>query len=161
MPNTRPNIPLNDCVLSTLRAGVEVRSKPPGVHTCHHLVLLIHGNVEGGGVKADSLSDGVPPPDGRHLPTNRSDIGGKTKDHGDVLQRHHGLATRKVERVGLQTPPVHKCVNVAESNNGRPWVVTSRASGRNPARHMNVTYRSSHVRVLCMCFLSSCKCCET
>jgi hypothetical protein len=107
MPNTRPNIPLNDCVLSTLRAGVEVSCEPPGVHTRHLLVLLICGDV--GGLNADSLSDGIPPPDGRYHPTNRSAVDGKTKDHSDVLQCHRGLTTWKVKRVGLQTPPIHKC----------------------------------------------------
>jgi hypothetical protein len=28
---------------------------------------------------------------------------------GDILQHHHGLTTRKLERVGLQMPLVHKC----------------------------------------------------
>jgi hypothetical protein len=91
MPNTRPNIPPNDCVQSTLWVGVEVRCEPPGVHSHHLLVLLIRGDVSGS--NADILSNGVPPPGGRHEPTNRSAVDGKTKDHGDVLQRHHGLAT--------------------------------------------------------------------
>jgi hypothetical protein len=36
-------------------------------------------------LNADSLSDGVPPPGGRHHPTNRSTVDGKTKDHGNIL----------------------------------------------------------------------------
>jgi hypothetical protein len=86
---------------------VEVSCEPPGVHARRLLFLLIREDV--GGSNADSLSNGVPPPGGRHQPTNRSAVNGKTNDHGDILQRHHGLATRKVESVGLQTPPVHKC----------------------------------------------------
>jgi hypothetical protein len=104
--NTRPNIPLNDCVLSTLRASVEVSGEPPGVHTHRLPVLLIRCNV--GGSKANRLSDGVPPPGRRHHPTNRSAIDGKTKDHSDVLQHHSDLTRWKVERVGLQMPPVHE-----------------------------------------------------
>jgi hypothetical protein len=107
MPNTRHNIPLNDCVLSTLRAGVEVSCEPPGVHVRRLLVFLICGDV--GGSNANSLYNGVPSPGGRHHPTNKSAVDEKTKDHGDILQRHRGLATRKVERVGLQTPLVDKC----------------------------------------------------
>jgi hypothetical protein len=79
------------------------------VHTRRLLVLLIHGDVGGGGSNADSLSDGVPPPGGRYQPTNRSDVDEKTKDHYDVLQHHCGLTTGKVEHVGLRMPPIHKC----------------------------------------------------
>jgi hypothetical protein len=76
------------------------------MHTCRLLVLLIPWDV--GSSKANGLRDGVPQPGRRHHPTNRSAVNGKTKDHGDVLQRHHDLARRKVERVGLRTPPVHE-----------------------------------------------------
>jgi hypothetical protein len=107
MPNTRPNITLNDCILSTLWASVEVRCEPPGVHAHRLLVLLIGGDVRGS--KANRLFDGVPPPGRRHQPTNRSVIDGKTEDHGDLLQCHRDLARWKVERVGLRTPPVHEC----------------------------------------------------
>jgi hypothetical protein len=107
MSNKRPNIPLNDCVLSTFRAGIEVNCEPPGVHVHRLPILLICWDVRGS--KANRLSNGVPPPGRRHHPTNRRAIDGKTKDHGDVLQRHRDLAIRKVERVGLRTPPVHKC----------------------------------------------------
>jgi hypothetical protein len=47
MPNIRQNIPLNDCVLSTLREGVEVSCEPPVVHARRILILLICGDVEG------------------------------------------------------------------------------------------------------------------
>jgi hypothetical protein len=107
MPKTRPSIPLNDGVLSTLKAGVEVSCELPRVNARRLPVLLVYGNI--GVSQADSRHDGVPPPAWRHRPTNRSVINGKTKDHGDVLQRHRGLPTRKVEHVGLWTPPVHKC----------------------------------------------------
>jgi hypothetical protein len=107
MPNTKQNIPLNDCVLITLRAGVDVSCEPPRVHARRLLVLLIRGDV--GGLNADSLFDGVPPPDGRHHPTNSSVIDEKTKDHDDILQCHRSLTTRKVEHVPLPMPPVHKC----------------------------------------------------
>jgi hypothetical protein len=86
MPNTGPNITLNDRVLSTLWIGVEVSREPLRVHARHLSILLICGDVGGGGSsKANSLSDGVPPPSRRHHPTNRSVIDGKTKDHGDIL----------------------------------------------------------------------------
>jgi hypothetical protein len=49
MPKTRPSIPLNDGVLSTLRAGVKVSCEPPGVNAHRLLVLLVCGNVGGGG----------------------------------------------------------------------------------------------------------------
>jgi hypothetical protein len=107
MSSTRPNIPLNDCVLSTLRASVKVSCEPPGVHARHLPIFLIRGDVRKS--KSNHLSDGVPPPGRRHHPTNRSTVDGKTKNHGDVLQRHHNLARRKVEHVGLRMPPVHKC----------------------------------------------------
>jgi hypothetical protein len=107
MSNTRPNIPLNDGILSTLWAGAEVSCEPPGVHAHRLPVLLIPWDI--GGSKANQLSNGVPPPGRRHHPTNRSVIHGKTKDHGDVLQRHHDLAKQKVECVGLLMPPVHEC----------------------------------------------------
>jgi hypothetical protein len=76
------------------------------MHACRLLVLLIPWDV--GRSKANGLRDGVPQPGRRHHPTNRSAVNGKTKDHGDILQRHHDLARRKVERVGLRTPPVHE-----------------------------------------------------
>jgi hypothetical protein len=63
----------------------------------------------GGGSNADSSLDHVPPPPWRHRPINQGVIDGKTEDHGDVLKRDCGLATRKVERVGLRMPPVHQC----------------------------------------------------
>jgi hypothetical protein len=106
MPKTRPSIPLNDGVLSTLRAGVEVSCEPPGVDARQLLVLLVCGKV--GGSNADSFPDTVPPTTWRHRPTDRSVIDGKTNDHAGVLQHHRGLATRKVERVGLRMPLVHK-----------------------------------------------------
>jgi hypothetical protein len=40
--------------------------EPHGVHAHCFLVILIHGDVEGGGGDFDSLSDGVPPPNLRH-----------------------------------------------------------------------------------------------
>jgi hypothetical protein len=88
--NTKPNIPLNDCVFSTLRAGVEVSGEPPRVHACRLPVLLIRCDVRGS--KANHLSNGVPPPGRRHHPTNRSVIDWKTKEHGDILQHHRDLA---------------------------------------------------------------------
>jgi hypothetical protein len=106
MPKTRPSIPLNDGVLSTLRAGVEVSCEPPGVDARQLLVLLVCGKV--GGSNADSFPDTVPPTTWRHRPTDRSVIDGKTNDHADILQHHRGLMTRKVECVGLRTPLVHK-----------------------------------------------------
>jgi hypothetical protein len=47
MPNTRPNIPLNDRVLSTLSTGVEVSCEPPGVHICRLPILVIRRDVGG------------------------------------------------------------------------------------------------------------------
>jgi hypothetical protein len=107
MPKTRPSIPLNDGVLSTFRAGVKISCEPPSVNAHHLLVLLVCGNIEGS--QADSSPDRVPPPAWVHRPTNRCAINGKTKDHDDILQHHRGLSTRKVEHVGLYTPPVVMC----------------------------------------------------
>jgi hypothetical protein len=107
MSKTRLIIPLNDYVLRTLWAGVEVSCEPPEVHTHRLLVLLICRNI--GGLNVDSFSDRVPSLGRRHRPTNRSVVDGKTKDHGDVLQHHCGHATRKVQHVGLWMPLVHKC----------------------------------------------------
>jgi hypothetical protein len=47
MPNTRPNIPLNDRILRSLRIGVEVSYDPLRVHARHLPVLLIRGDVGG------------------------------------------------------------------------------------------------------------------
>jgi hypothetical protein len=88
-------------------AGDEVSCESPRMHAHRLLILLIHWDVRGS--NANGLSNGVPPPGKRHHPTNRSAIDGKTKDHGDVLQHHRDLARRKVEHVGLWTPPVHEC----------------------------------------------------
>jgi hypothetical protein len=107
MSKTRPSIPLNDGVLSILRTGVKVSCEPPGVNAHRLLVLLVWGNV--GESKVDSSPNGVPPPAWRHRPRNRRVVDGETKDHSNVLQCHRGLPTWKVERVGLRTPPVHKC----------------------------------------------------
>jgi hypothetical protein len=158
MSNTRPNIPLNDCILSTLWAGVEVSCEPLGVHACHLPVLLIPWDVRGS--KANHLSDGVPPPDKRRHPTNRSAVDRKTKDHDNILQRHHNLARWKVERVVSRCHQSMSVVNAAASTSGRPWLM-SRASGRNPARRMNGSYHSSHSKGLCMWILSGFKCFQT
>jgi hypothetical protein len=107
MPKTRSSIPLNDGILSTLRPGVEVSCEPPRVNARRLLVLLVCGNI--GRSHTDSSPDRVPPPTWRQCPTNRRVIDGKTKDHDDILQRHCGLPTRKVEHVYLRTSPVHKC----------------------------------------------------
>jgi hypothetical protein len=107
MTMTRPSIPLNDGILSTLREGVKVSCEPPGVDARRLPVLLVCGNIRG--LQANSSPDEVPPPAWSHRPRNRTAIDGKTKDHGDILQRHRGLATRKVKRVGLRMPPVDKC----------------------------------------------------
>jgi hypothetical protein len=85
-----------------------VRCEPPGVNAHHLLVLVVCGNVRGR-LNADSSPDRVPPPSWKHRPTNWSAVDGKTKDHGGVLQRHRHLNGRKVDRVGLRTPPVHRC----------------------------------------------------
>jgi hypothetical protein len=76
------------------------------VHVCRLPILLIRCDV--GGSKANRLSDRLPPPGGRHHPTNRRAIDGKTKDHGDVLQCHCDLVRWKVDCVGLRAPPVHE-----------------------------------------------------
>jgi hypothetical protein len=47
MLKTRPSIPLNDGVLSILRAGVKVSCELPGVDVHRLPVLLVHGNVGG------------------------------------------------------------------------------------------------------------------
>jgi hypothetical protein len=51
-------------------------------------------------------------------------------------------------------------INVVESIIDRSSVM-SRASGRNPAHHMNGAYHSSHVKGLCVRILSDCKHCGT
>jgi hypothetical protein len=107
MPKTRPSIPLNDGVLSILRTGVKVSGEPSGVNAHCLLVLLVYGDIVGS--KADSSPDGVPPPAWRHRPRNRRAIDGEAKDHGNIVQCHCGLPTRKVERVDLWMPLVHKC----------------------------------------------------
>jgi hypothetical protein len=112
MSKTRPSITLNDSVLSTLRAGVEVSYEPHGVDPLHLLVLLVCGNIEW--LNAESSLDGVPPPIW-HRATNRSAVDGKTNDHDDVLQRHRGLVTRKMERVDLWMPSVHKVLSTRRS----------------------------------------------
>jgi hypothetical protein len=99
MSKTRPSITLNDSVLSTLRAGVEVSCEPHGVDPLRLLVLLVCGNIKWS--NADSSLDGVPPPIWKHRATNQSAVDEKTNDHDDVLQRHRGLITRKVERVDI------------------------------------------------------------
>jgi hypothetical protein len=51
-------------------------------------------------------------------------------------------------------------INAATSISGRPRLM-SRATGRNPARRMNGSFRSSHYRGLCVRILSGFKCCRT
>jgi hypothetical protein len=96
---------MNDGVLSILRTGVKVSCEPLGVNAHRLLVLLVCRNI--GGSNVDSSPNGVPLPAWRHSPRNRCAVDGETKDHGNVLQRHRGLPTQEVERVGLWTPPVH------------------------------------------------------
>jgi hypothetical protein len=156
--NTRPNIPLKDYVLSTLWAGVEVTGEPPGVHARHLLVLLIWCDVRGS--KANRMSDGVPPLGRRHHPTNRSAIDGKTKDHGDVLQHHRDLTRRKVECMGLGTPPVH-------DRRQHGGVHQRQTAGDEPSKwHEPCTMYEWLVPLvphqgLCVRILSGFKCCRT
>jgi hypothetical protein len=107
MPKTTSSIPLNDGVLSTPWAGVEVSCEPPKVNARRLPILLVYRNVRGS--HADSSPDGVRSLAWRDHPTNQHAVDGKTKDHGNVLQHHRGLPTWKVEHVDLWTPPVHKC----------------------------------------------------
>jgi hypothetical protein len=107
MHKKRVSVPLNHCVLSALQAGVKVSCEPTRVDTRRLLVHLVCRHV--GGSNAGSSPDNVPPPPWRHWPTNQSVVNGKTKDHGDILKHHRGIAAHKVERVGLQTSLVHLC----------------------------------------------------
>jgi hypothetical protein len=122
------------------------------VNAYHLLVLLVCENVKGS--QADSSRDGVPPPGWRHHPRNWCAIDGKTKDHGDVLQHHHGLPTWKVNVWVSRCHWSTSAVNAVESIIGRSSNMR-RASGKNPARRMNVAYCSSHDRGLCVWILSS------
>jgi hypothetical protein len=134
-----------------------VSGEPPRVHTHRLHVILIRCNVRGS--KANRMSDGVPPPDRRHHPTNQSAVDGKTKDHDDVLQRHRDLARRKVERVGLQMPLIHE-------HRKRGGVHQRHTTGHEPSKGQELRltyerYRSPHVRGLCVRILSGFKRCRT
>jgi hypothetical protein len=98
---------------------------------------------------SSSVSDVVPPPSWRHRPTNWGVINGQTQDHGNILKCHPGLTTRKVEHVGLRTPPVHKC----RQRNG---VHHRQTTDDDPTRRMNNVYRSSHFSRPCIQILSGC-----
>jgi hypothetical protein len=128
--------------------------EPPEVHARGLLILLARRDVMGS--IADSLSDRVPPPDGRHVPSMRRPRIITMSGSVTVVSPHG--------RWNMCIPERHRStsiINVAESINDRPRVVTSRASGRNPARCMNDSYRSSHVKGQCVRILRCCKHCGT
>jgi hypothetical protein len=157
MPNIRPNIPLNNNILSTLWTSVEVSCEPPGVHVHRLPVLLIHRDIGGRRPIASPME-------------SLHQVGDTNPQTGvPSMGRPRIMATScNVTMVSLDgrwnvwISGRHRStsdINAGPSIIGRPWLM-SRASGRNPARCMNGSYCSSHVRGLCMRILSGCKCCR-
>jgi hypothetical protein len=117
MSNTRPNIPLNDDVLCTLRAGVEVSCEPPGVHTRQRPIACPTESLH-------PVEDTIPQ-------TGVSSMG-----------RPRIMATSCIvimispdERWNVWVSGCHQSMSaviVVASISGRPRLM-SRASGRNPA----------------------------
>jgi hypothetical protein len=151
MPLTRPSIPLNDGVLSTLRAGAKVRCEPPRVNTRHLPLLLVHRNIKG--LQANSSPDGVPPPIWSHRGVNRWPSMGRPRimatPYNVTVVSPHERWSMWVSGRDQST----SAINVAESIISRPLVMR-RASDRNPAHRMNSVYHSSHVKGLCVRILS-------
>jgi hypothetical protein len=121
MPNTRQNIPRNDCVLSALRACVEVSCEPPGVHVHHLLVLLIHGHV-GGRMTIASPTESL------HLAEDTIPQIGVSSMGRPTMISYSVTVVSPHERWNVCVSGRHRSksvVNVADSINGRPRVVTS------------------------------------
>jgi hypothetical protein len=158
MPNTRPNIPLNDRVLSTLQTGVEVSCEPPGVHTHRLPVLLIHRDVGGRRPIASPTESFHPARD------TSPQIGVSLMERPRIMVTSCNITVVSPdERWNVWVFRRHQStsdVNAGLSIIGRTRL-TSRASTRNLARCINGSYRSSHVRGLCVRILSGCKRCRT
>jgi hypothetical protein len=159
MPKTRLIIPMNDYTLITLRVGVEVSCEPPRVHGHRLLVLLIYGDVGGGGgSNVDSFFDG---------PLHQAEGTGS-----QIRVLSMGRPRIMVTSCTITMVSPHRRWNVwvskrhrstravkaAKSIIGRP-PMTSRASGRNPECRMNDAYHSFHMRGLCVQIPSRDNCC--
>jgi hypothetical protein len=131
MPNTRQNIPLNNCVLITLWAGVEVSSEPPGVHAHRLLFLLIRVHIEGSSADASLIESFHPAED--TIPQTRMSSMGIPRimvtSYSVTVVSPHGRWNVSVSRRHRST----SAVNAVESISGRSWVLMSLASDRNPA----------------------------
>jgi hypothetical protein len=161
MSKTRLSIPVNNGVLNILRARVEVSCEPPGVNAHHLSVLLIYGNIGGGGGRRPIVAptESLHPP-GDIIPETGVLSMGRlrimTTSCSVTVVSPHGRWNVWVFRRHRST----SVINAVESIIGRPSVMR-RARGRNPAPHMNNVYRSSHIRRLCMRILSGDSRCGT
>jgi hypothetical protein len=138
-----------------------VSCEPPGVHTRRLLVLLIHGDVGGGGGRMPIAS----PTESLHPVEDTSpQIGVTSMRRPRIITTSYNITVvSPQERWNMWVSGCHRStsvVNTVESISGIPRV-TSQASDMNPARRMNGSHRSSHVRGLCMQILSGCKHCGT
>jgi hypothetical protein len=158
MPKTRPSIPLNDGVLSTPRARVEVSCEPPRVNDHRLIVLLVCGNV-GGRMPIAAAIESLHP-SGEIVPVTGVSSMGRSRimsmSCNIIMVSPHGRWNVWVSGRHRSTTGI----NVAESIIGRSEDIR-RTSGRNPARRMNGTYCSSHVRGLCVRILSDNSHCGT
>jgi hypothetical protein len=135
-----------------------VSCEPPGVHVYRLPILLIPWDV--GGSNAN------------HRPTESLHLAEDTIPQTGVssMERPRIMATScSVTMISLDgrwnvwVSGRHwstSAINAATSISGRPRL-TSRASGRNPTRCMNGSYRSSHYRGLCVRILNGFKRCRT
>jgi hypothetical protein len=162
MPNIGPNITLNDRVLSTLWIGVEVSREPLRVHARHLSILLICGDVGGGGgvqKPIASLTESLHPV-GDTIPQTGASSMGRPR----IMATSCSVIVVSLDgRWNMWVFERHRStsdVNAGPSIIDRSWLM-SRASSRNPARRMNGLYHSPHVRGLCVQILSECKRCRT
>jgi hypothetical protein len=132
MPKIRSRIPLNDGILNTLRPGVEVSYEPTGVNVHRLIVLLVCGNVGGGGghmliaAPTESLhppGDTVPQTGVPSMRIPRIMV----MSCSVTVVSPHGRWNVWVSRCDRST----SAINVVESIIDRPPVM-SRPSGRNP-----------------------------
>jgi hypothetical protein len=135
-----------------------VRCEPPGVHAHRLLILLICGNISGR-MSIDSPTEYLHPAEDTGPQTRVTSMGRLrimvTSYSVTVVSPH--------ERWNVWVSGHHRStssVNATKSIIDR-LLVTSRARSRNPVCCMNSSYRSSHVRGLCVRILSGCKHCGT
>jgi hypothetical protein len=137
-----------------------VSYEPPGVNARRLLVLLVCGNVRGGGRRPIAAPTKSLHSAGDTIP----EIGVPSMGRPKIMATSYSvIVVSPHRRWNVWVFGHHRStsvINAVESIINKPSVMMQ-ASGRNSARHTNGVYRSSHVRGLCVQILSGDSRCGT